>query len=64
MSKSLFHFLRSSTEIIEFGYEKFPKNISSEDGISKESFEIESSNASSKKKQFKSMDVFKHFFSS
>ena len=58
MSKSLFHFLRSSTEIIEFEYEKFPKNISSEDGISKESLEIDSSSTSSKKKHFKNMDFF------
>ena len=32
-SKHLFHFIRSSTKIIEFDDVKFPKSISSKNGV-------------------------------
>ena len=50
ISKSLFHVIMSSTKIIEFDIVKFPKSISSKDGVWREYLEIDSNSTFSKKK--------------
>ena len=48
ISKTLFLLISSSTKIIEFDNVKFPKNISSKDGVWREFLEIDSNGTSSK----------------
>ena len=55
ISKPLFHLIRSSTKIIEFGNVKFPQNVSSEGGVCRELLEIDSNKASSKTDYFKNV---------
>ena len=45
----LFHLIKSSTKVIEFDHVKFPVSISSEDGVSREFFEIDSNSMFSKR---------------
>ena len=49
ISKQLFHLIRFSTEIVEFHNEKFPKIISTEDGIWKKFLETDSNSMSLEK---------------
>ena len=44
----LFPLIKSSTKLIEFDHVKFPVSISSEDGVSREFFEIDSNSMFSK----------------
>ena len=63
VSKPLFHLIRSSTKIIEFDNIKFPKNMSSKDGVWREFPEIDSNGASSKNEYFKKVNFLLLFFS-
>ena len=58
-SMPLFHLIRSTTKIIELDNSKFPKNISSKDGVSRKFLEIDSNGTSSKNKYFKHMNFSK-----
>ena len=49
ISKHLFHFIMSSTKIIESDNLKFPKSISSKDGVQRDFLGIDSNSMSSKK---------------
>ena len=52
----LFHLIRSTTKIIELDNSKFPKNISSKDGVSRKFLEIDSKGTSFKTEYFKHMN--------
>ena len=49
ISKYLFHFIMSSTKIIEFDNLNFPKSISSKDRVQRDFLRIDSNSMSSKK---------------
>ena len=49
ISKYLFHFIMSSTKIIEFDNLNFPKSISSKDRVQRDFLGIDSNSMSSKK---------------
>ena len=57
--KPLFHLIRSSIKILEFDHVKFPKNISSKDGVSRTFLEIDRNGTSSKNEYFKNMNFLK-----
>ena len=52
----------SSTKTIEFGNVKFPKDLSSKDGVWKEFLEIDSNGTSSKKMSTPKTWTFLYFF--
>ena len=47
--RPFFHFIKSSTKIIEFDHVKFPVSISFEDGVLREFLEIDSNSMFSKR---------------
>ena len=49
ISKQLFHLIRFSTKIVEFHNEKFPKIISTEDGVWRKCLETDSNSMSLEK---------------
>ena len=49
ISKQLFHLIRFSTKIVEFHNEKFPKIISTEDGVWRKFLETDSNSMSLEK---------------
>ena len=53
----------SSTKIIEFDYVKFPKNVSSKDGVWRKFLGDSNSTFSKKNEYFKNVNFLIHFFS-
>ena len=61
-SKHLFHFIRSSTEVIEFDDVQFPKRISSKNGVWGEFLETDSKSTFSRKLVLQKRELSYPFF--
>ena len=64
ISKHLFHFIKSSTKIIEFDKVKCPKSISSKNGVWKAILEIDSNSTLSRKWVLQKREFSYPFFQS